>query len=227
MPAHRIPMQGRRFGRLVVRDEEPVYRRNRLYWPCQCDCGARKIICGSLLIQGESKSCGCLRKELVGKRSRTHGMKALKAYRVWAHMKARCQNQTHLAFARYGGRGITVCALWANSFEAFYADMGDPPAGRSIERLDNNRGYELWNCTWATRMEQNNNTRACRYLTWNNQTMSISAWARHLGLSRSQIACRVAAGYPPELVLSAEKFNTGYPRDERGRFKSGGRRGDL
>ena len=78
-------------------------------------------------------------------------------YQSWTHMKNRCSSPKHHAYHRYGGRGIYVCARWLNSFESFLEDMGERPGGTSIDRSDNDAGYEPWNCKWSTPAEQASN----------------------------------------------------------------------
>jgi hypothetical protein len=101
-------------------------------------------------------------------------------------MHDRCRNPRARKYPLYGARGITVCKRWA-SFEAFLSDMGEKPDGLSIERLDNLRGYEPNNCKWATPVEQANNTRRNRRLTFRGETLTLTAWARRLGLYPSTL----------------------------------------
>ena len=91
-----------------------------------------------------------------------HGMRSTSTYSSWANILQRCTNQNSQAYERYGGRGITVCDRWRNSFENFYADMGERPEGTSIDRINNDSNYEPGNCRWATSTEQNNNRRERR-----------------------------------------------------------------
>lgn len=122
---------------------------------CVCDCGTfRRVTCKNLN-NGTSKSCGCSVKTAA----KTHGMQGTQIYEIWASMKNRCTNPKKKDYKYYGGRGITVCEEWKNSFENFYKDMGDCPEGMSLDRIDTNGNYELSNCKWSTKKEQSFNTR--------------------------------------------------------------------
>lgn len=157
-------LTGQRFGRLVVvaRTEN---RSGRTHWKCQCDCGNDAIVAAYRLTGPQrTQSCGCLTREATAKRCTTHGAahrdRRAPEYGTWAAMKQRCQNPRSAKFPEYGARGITVCKRWSDSFEAFLADMGPKPSPRhTIDRIDNDLGYEPGNCRWATPTEQRLNQR--------------------------------------------------------------------
>jgi hypothetical protein len=150
---------------------------------------------GARLRKGETLSCGCLARELTSKRATKHGKRNSVVYHAWAAMIARCENPNHYAWKDYGGRGIRVCGRWRNSFELFYADMGDPPPGLSIDRFpDKNGNYEPSNCRWATWIEQHNNRRNNKLIDYKGEQITAPALARRLGVSRDLIEYRIKVG---------------------------------
>lgn len=152
------PSIGQRFGRLVVLGLSD-YKRYRIL--CKCDCGNIVPIYKYNLRDGISKSCGCLRNEIVTKHGHNTDKKGKSpTYSSWDGIIQRCNNPNCKAYKHYGGRGITVCERW-NKFENFLADMGENPSkGYSIDRIDVNGNYEPSNCRWATAKEQSRNKRA-------------------------------------------------------------------
>lgn len=191
-------ISGQRFGRLVA--IEPVAERkySQVVWRCRCDCGNKCFVASDNLSKGNTQSCGCLWREIA----KIHGKWATPIYSIWVAMIQRCENPKSTAYKWYGARGISVCERW-HSFENFYADVGDPPEGMSLDRYPNMDGnYEPSNFRWATKKEQANNSRPkssghckqrwfrawhedsmCQYLS-NNQ----NKFARKYGLCRSSIS---------------------------------------
>ena len=154
----RIDISGQKFGRLTVVEFSHTGKWGKAVWACVCDCGNEKLIYGEDLKSKNTSSCGCLHREATGNRSRTHGRTGSSVYNRWKEMIGRCFNPKHPRYADYGGRGITVCVRWWN-FENFLEDMGEPPEGLVLDRVNNDGNYELSNCRWATYETSNNNTR--------------------------------------------------------------------
>lgn len=137
-------------------------------------------------------------------RRSTLGKKNTPVYRSWKNMRQRCRNPRIPNYKDYGGRGIFVCERWRN-FQLFYKDMGDPPKGYSIDRIDNNGNYEPGNCRWASRKTQGLNKRTNRSTTFSGRTQTLSQWAAELKIDQSKIAYRLNMGWSAELALSTTK----------------------
>jgi len=123
-------------------------------------------------------------------------------YRTWHGIKDRCSRPKNRNYHRYGGRGITMCDKWKNSFENFLADMGERPSDQhSIERKDNDGNYEPDNCIWATREDQDNNRSDCVFIEFDGLRMTLSQWGRHLNISRGTINARRRNGWTDEQII--------------------------
>lgn len=127
--------------------------------------------------------------------------KLRRVYVIWQSMRQRCEDPNGRSYARYGGRGIKVCARWKR-FENFLADMGEPPVGHTIERKNNNRGYSPSNCIWLPAAKQQWNTRKVRLLTHAGKTQPLEVWERELGMGSRTLHDRLARGWSVERALT-------------------------
>lgn len=157
-------ISGISFGKLSVVERAGSTKRGDVKWLCKCACGNGIIVIGYNLRNGHTESCGCVRADRARIANVTHGhclrLKRTAEYRTWTNMKSRCENPNIPRYVDYGGRGISVCSSWRDSFEQFFTDMGPKPSGKhSIDRIDVNGNYCKENCRWATASVQNKNKR--------------------------------------------------------------------
>lgn len=198
MPKY-IDLTGKKFGRLTVeRLSEHKGTSGELLWECACDCGCKKRVHGANLRFGRTKSCGCLDRDVKTK----HGKSRSRAYNSWSQMKYRCERESHVAFREYGERGITVCERW-QSFENFLADMGNPPDGHSLDRIDTNGNYEPGNCRWATPKQQVENRRNTVYVQHHGKKQTLVDACKELGLNIHGVRQRLRRGLGVDIALSS------------------------
>ena len=168
MLIHNDDKIGARYGRWGVIDfgTRASESRARPYYLCVCDCGDKREVNLRLLENGQSKSCGCLKKEKLSERSKSHGLSKHKLYWVWHKMVKRCEDKNHRQFKDYGGRGIFICSEWRNNYILFYewSILNGYTEGLQIDRVNNNYGYSPTNCRWATRTVQQRNKRNNRWV---------------------------------------------------------------
>lgn len=180
---------GKHFGYLEVTQCLPSVNQ-KVRWLCRCKCGNETSVIAAKLVNGTTKSCGCLQRE----RATRHGLSRSREYQVWCDMKDRCVNSKNQYWHAYGGRGITICARWLRrgGFTNFYADMGPRPSQKhSIDRIENDGNYTPKNCRWATAGEQANNLRKNRLFTFRGETRSLSEWSRHTGINLQTLTGRI------------------------------------
>lgn len=203
------------FGRLSVvsKSEKPRY------WNCLCECGKTPCVRGDHLRGGKIMSCGCMSSETTALRNianAKHRLCHTGTYKSWQSMRTRCLNPNSDQYPDYGARGITICDRW-DSFEAFFEDMGERPSGTTIDRIENDKGYEKSNCQWATMRTQENNKRNNVFVDFNGKTMTIAEWSRATGIGYQTITKRLDAGWPVGRALTetARKKSSKMPECSR------------
>jgi len=150
-----VDLFGQVFGKLTVMVRVGTDGAGHVTWKCRCECGNTSIVSSNSLRTGKTRSCGCSEGGWV------HGQTIKRvggSYNSWASMIQRCTNPRYPRYKDYGGRGIKVCKRWLKFIE-FYKDMGDRPEGKTLERINNWKGYTKSNCTWSTPKEQAQNRR--------------------------------------------------------------------
>lgn len=194
MRSPRVDYANKRFGKLLVTKWIGNGR-----WECQCECGVILKVITSNLTTGHTTSCGHHSIKSI-----THGMTNTKEYSIWLNMKNRCHNSNGQDYHNYGGRGITVCEEWMK-FENFYCDMGDCPQGYSLERRDNEKGYNKENCKWATRREQALNRRSNKIFTYKGITKPLKELCAYFDVDYKLVHARLSKGYVLEDAIELPK----------------------
>jgi hypothetical protein len=210
---------GKRFGRLTAikldHVRQPQKGRPLQYWLCRCDCGNEKVILKYNL--GKSTfSCGCLSREKVTERVTRHGGTKTVLFKRWSSMKERCYRKNHVHYHNYGGRGITVCDEWKDSFEAFrdWALNNGFSEDLQLDRIDNDGNYCPENCRFTSIQRQSINRRTTKFIEYNGERLSYSEWSLRLGAKKNIVANRMAAGWN-EIDAITIKPHRG-PHKERG-----------
>jgi len=223
-PCNALNLTGQTFGRIHVIDRA----EERRHWRCVCSCGTELVSDTTALRSGNTKSCGCLAREALGRR-RKHGEsergRVTPEFKAWLNIKQRCENPHERSFRNYGARGVYICGGWRESFAAFLAAVGRrPDDDHSIDRIDNDGAYTCgrcaqcaergapMNCKWSTLSEQNCNRRGNRKVTAHGETLTIAEWARKTGIPHETITARLRRGASDEDALSARP-----PDKRRGR----------
>jgi hypothetical protein len=197
---------GQRFGRLTTFGT--IKQGRNTVWICDCDCGQTTLVPAFRLASGETRSCGCFKRELLAKGQVRHGAARVGAatpeYRAWRNMIERCSGRDPRIAKHYIHRGVRVCDKWLNSFEAFLADVGPRPSkAHSLDRYpDNNGNYEPGNVRWATRKEQARNKRDNVVVVVDGVEMTLTDAATLAGLPLITVSMRlIRLGWTIERAL--------------------------
>ena len=195
-------MIGKVFGRLTVLafSHKDKWRKN--YWLCLCSCGKKVIVAERSLLTGNTKSCGCYRKQYSILKHLIHGRQGTRLYAIWQNMKNRCRNTKVPAYKDYGGRGITVCDEWLD-FTCFmdWALNNGYDDSLSLDRINNNAGYKPSNCRWVTQKEQARNTRANVLITYKCDTLCVVAMAEKYNVNPKLLYGRLEKGWPVDRAI--------------------------
>lgn len=208
-----VCFKGEVYGRLTVLGEAAPAKvggksRRVRRVVCLCACGKHVIVAAFRLRNGGTASCGCLRRESRGgnKHHLLHGGSRTPTYRTWCNIIQRCENPSSPGWSVYGAREIRVCPRWKESFAAFLADVGERPTLKhSIDRIDNNKGYEPGNVRWATAREQSRNKRNNKWFEYKGERMILPDWAQRLSVPVNLLSRRLRQGWPLDKVFSAER----------------------
>ena len=190
---------GQTFGRLTVVRRAPN-RGHHTMWECQCECGGTTVVSASDMKRDGAKavrSCGCAQYV------RTHGLSHSPEYVAWVNMCARCHNPKNPRFKQYGGRGISVCAEWRESFESFIAALGRRPSpSHSLDKINNDGNYEPGNVRWATRQEQIYNCQRTHHVVVDGQVRAVGLLAKQVGMHPDTVIWRLTQGWSLDEALS-------------------------
>ena len=195
------------FGRLTVLQIDRT--KTRRSWLCSCSCGGQKVVAQGDLLRGDTESCGCIKRERLAAMSKmgkvdhdTLTVGAKRAYRKWTYMWNRVRNPAGKSICY---ADVTVCEDWKN-FYLFHRDMGEPPVGQSLDRIDKEKGYSADNCRWVPLVKQAQNTRTNKIVTIDGSTDCISEQARRFGLEPDVVFDRVnKLGWTVERALKTKK----------------------
>lgn len=194
-------LAGLKFGRwTVLHWTRKKYAEQ--FWLCRCDCGTVREVIGGTLKTGKSTSCGCYSRE----RATKHGKEGTRIYNTWAQMLSRCNNPKAQSYPHYGAKGIKVCDRWKD-FSNFYADMGDIPEGKTLDRIDGEKGYEPTNCKWSSYKEQARNKSTLKLFPWEGRMITIAEIAEMSGMKRKVVENRIRLGMSMEDALKNVRYN--------------------
>jgi hypothetical protein len=185
-------LTGKQFGRITVKKRLPN-EHGKIIWQGRCDCGKITKTRSDHLLAGNIVSCGCYQAEAVRRSNTTHGLNKTRVQFSYDNMLSRCYNPNAKRYERYGGRGIRVCKRWRfgegikSGLECFAEDMGHPPSGKSLGRMDNDGNYTKKNCRWETGRQQGNNKVDNVYVVAGGKQRTLARACRKFSVNRSSV----------------------------------------
>lgn len=207
-----IDLTNNRFSRLVVLKKYGHNKHNQITWLCKCDCGNLIIVSGNSLTRSNTRSCGCLYQDYLHNprpNTQKHGKSNSRLYHIWRDMKLRCYNAKQVGYNNYGVRGIVVCAEWLNNFKVFYdwAINNGYKDNLQIDRINTNGNYEPSNCRWVTPLDNSNNKRNNRFITYKGETKTIAEWSKSTNIPYHLIWNRLRRGWSVEDTFTRKVDN--------------------
>lgn len=203
-------LNGKQFTNWTVLELSHVLPRKGAFWRCQCVCGTVRVVSAHNLVDDVSHGCGCTRRKTT-----THGMTGSHEYNSWANMLGRCTNPGNEDYPLYGGRGISVCEEWKR-FENFFRDLGERPAGTTLDRIDCNGNYEPSNVRWAPPIVQANNRRISKVFYFCGKLRPLTEICDMVQLKYLTVYKRLHRGWPLEKAVGLKSGEGG-----TGQFKKG------
>ena len=208
-----LDLTGQKFGKLTVL-ELSEYGNGYRKWKCKCDCGNICYIPTKTLRNGTAKSCGCLRISLLRARVSKHLMTNTRLYKIWKNIKKRCYGNTSYLTKNYKDKGIIMCEEWKNDFKIFFDwaikngyDNNSPRGVCTLDRINYNGNYEPENCRWISIQEQQLNKSTNRRITFNNETHTISEWAKIINIKPKTLEMRFLRGWDIKKALTTPLNN--------------------
>jgi hypothetical protein len=185
-------LTGKKYGRLTVIERSGSTAQKKALWRCRCDCGNEVVVVGSHLLNGNTHSCGCYKRDVTSERMSSHGKSGSRLHHIWKNMRQRCANPHKPDYKYYGGRGIVVDDIW-NDYEVFekWAIESGYTDALTIDRIDVNGNYCPDNCRWVSMTEQARNMSRNRIITYNGESHCLSEWGEILGISAKVLGLRI------------------------------------
>lgn len=200
-------LTGQVFGKLTVLERAPRPGSKRAFWLCRCVCGQQTVKMGKYLLSGDTSSCGCEQKAMRARGNAKYGAIQAKdhprEYSIWRSMKSRCYVRSSSNYKFYGALGVTICDRWRGDFSAFLSDMGVCPPEHTIDRIENDKGYEPGNCRWATWEMQLNNTSRNVVVQFDGTRTTLALAARAAGVDYQRLYTRMTNHKEPIEVAVA------------------------